>query len=121
MRCCKGEQTITENDCKVFGTAPFCDVENCPDGWTFHSQTPGGGEDDGLKCWTGEKLRCCKGEQNITENDCKVFGTAPFCAVENCPDGWTFHSQTPGGGEDDGLKCWTGKKLRCCKGKQMKW
>ena len=47
----------------------------------------------------------------------RVFGTAPHCRGE-CPDGFVFVEYTTGGG-DDGAKCLTGKKVRCCRGKQL--
>ena len=51
---CPPEQDLK---CEWFGTAPFCEVFECPYGWSQHGRSVTG---DGARCSTGLKINCCR-------------------------------------------------------------
>jgi len=49
-------KSLLKSGCYWDGSAPFC-AGSCPRGWTSGKRSSSG---DGLQCWTGDKVYCCK-------------------------------------------------------------
>ena len=85
-------------ECKVFGTAPFC-AGHCPAGWRGTGEVMMGGSGQGQGCLTGRKVRCCR---TVATPDCR-YGT-PGCPypsfgsrAPSVPDCRMVRRRTPAG------------------------
>jgi hypothetical protein len=54
-KCCRQHNLISAQ-CLWKGKSPFCNPEECENGWTQVEANTFG---DGEKCWTGSKIKCC--------------------------------------------------------------
>lgn len=101
MLIAAGGSASAVQECKWFGTKPFCDGK-CPSGWNYTGQRQ--------SCTTGSRRYCCREVASAplpgsVPQTCRWFGTRPFCSGQ-CPSGWTYSGQRQ--------SCTTGSRRLCC-------